>query len=185
MSPLLSLVMDFVVLLALAGTIYYAMRLSSALNNFKSHREELKGLLIDLSTHIDQAQTSINALKNAGDAAANDLDDVLHDARRMAEELKLINETGNSLATRLENAASDAAQNMPRNNGIGESLVASQAESFEEERRDDDLPSFFIKDADFEDAEDDFVRGEVDNGQFSSRAEKELYDALQSQRKQN
>jgi chromosome segregation ATPase len=188
MNPaLLSLIMDFVVLVALAGTIYYAMRLSKALNSFKSHREELRGLIGELSSHLDQAQRSIISLKSASDTAANDLDDVLHDARRMAEELKLVNETGENLANRIEGLASRTSQTAQAQSPVGsyeefEDEYASDAfsESLREAETTSasdkiDAPSFFIQDNDF--AADDGLSGDDQN--FSSQAERELYEALQ------
>lgn len=189
-AELLSLIMDFVVLIALGGTIYYAMRLSKALNNFRAHREALKGLILDLSTHIDKAQLSINNLKQTSDSAASDLDDVLHDARRMAEELKMINATGDALASRLERAAKDA-RNAPaapasssaasQNDGYYDANSVSDVgyEAPAREPSNLDMPSFFIKDADFDrGAEEEFNEEE-----FTSRAERELYEALQGKKK--
>jgi ABC-type transporter Mla subunit MlaD len=190
MNPaLLSLLMDFVVLVALAGTIYYAMRLSKALNSFKSHREELRGLIGELSSHIDQAQRAVISLKSASETAANDLDDVLHDSRRMAEELRMVNETGENLANRIEGLASRSAKAVQNESSAGsyeafEDEYASDA--FSESLREAeapkpadkiDAPSFFIQDNDFSASDDDGLSG--DDQEFSSQAERELYEALQ------
>ena len=92
-SALLSLIMDFVVLAALVGTIYFAFRLSRSLDNFRKHRDEMKNLIAELTRNINDAKDAIDALKATGNIAANNMEDVLYDSRRMAEELKMINET--------------------------------------------------------------------------------------------
>ncbi len=214
-SALLSLIMDFVVLVALAGTIYYAMRLSKALNGFKAHRDELRNLIVELSSNIDQAGRAIVNLKSASDTAANDLDDVLHDARRMADELKMINETGDSLASRLEGLArrsrltqeqqsqAEGARNSyeePEDFSRGMSgASAGSTDDSEDSAEDAGMPSFFIQDMDFA-SSDDYSGSDSDsdsnsnsnsnsNGdsntglegggeEFSSQAERELYEAL-------
>ncbi|MBL4805396.1 MAG: hypothetical protein JKY71_11075 [Alphaproteobacteria bacterium] len=174
-AELLSLILDFVILVALVGTIYYAFNLSRSLNNFKRQREEMKAMINELVKNIDDAQTAIDGLKAASHIAADNLDDVLHESQKMAEELKIINETSNSLANRLEKTASNA-RSVP-------------TASYDEDRFDDDddeepsggsdviePPSFFIQDRDFEDDED------LDEDADLSRAERELIEALQGQK---
>ena len=173
--------MDFVVLLALGGTIYYVMRLSTALNDFKKYRAELEKLILELTTNIDQAQGAIAGLKKTSDTAANDLDDVLHDARRMAEELKMINETSDSLATRLEQSARGArVSSVP----VGEfDDMPDDEGGFAAEYDDEDevSPSFFIQDTEFERRDENEVLGGEDD-EFASQAERELYEALLSKK---
>ncbi len=177
-ADLLSLIMDFVVLVALGGTIYFAMRLNNGLTNFRSSREELKTLISELSENIDQAQSSIESLRKASNTAANNLEDVLHDSKRMAEDLRMINDASNSLANRMEGLAQKnrlAAQNLTNED-------FEDDEFFDEENGNDnapirgniETPSFFIQDKEFDDN---------DTGEFSSQAEKELYEALKKNKK--
>ena len=184
-AELLSLILDFVILVALVGTIYYALHLSRSLNNFKKHRDDMKAMINDLAKNIDEAQTAIEGLKAASHVAADNLDDVLHDSKKMAEELKMINETSNSLANRLENISS----------GKGLQRAAQQYESFdayeeddfeddEEPQADDSViepPSFFIQDREFEEETGDFG-DDMDDDADLSRAERELLEALHGQK---
>jgi len=174
-AAILNVVMDFVVLAALAGTIFYAMRLTKSLENFRNNRNELKELIVQLSQNIDKAQNAISGLKNASNAAADDLDGVLHDSRKMAEELKMINETSNAMAGRLEKLASDSRRAAP----------AQDFEEYDDDEMIDDTPSgnietpsFFIQDRDLDEDDDP-----EDNKTFSSQAEKDLYNALQKNKK--
>lgn len=178
MSNLLSVILDVVVLMALGGTIYYAMRLSNALDNFRTQRSELKSLIADLGAHIDEAQNAIAGLKKASDVAADNLDDVVHDAKRMAQELKLINEASDAMADRLERVAiarSGGEYHDPR-------PFEEDLEKLEKDfAGDEDIvaPSFFIQDSHF-DEEEDVDWGDEQGGEgFASQAEKDLYEALQ------
>lgn len=183
-TELLSLILDFAVLLALGGTIYYVMRLSTVLNNFKKHRTELKKIILELTKNIDHAQSSITGLKAASDTAADNLDDALHDARRMADELKMINETSDSLASRLEETARKSRLAVPQNHDFIDELDEEFSTAEEDDRAVVEPPSFFIQDTEFETPhEGDDGLGVAGANDFSSQAEKELYDALQQNKK--
>lgn len=180
----LSLIMDFVILLALGGTIYYAMRLSRSLDNFRAHREALKAVVGELTRNIDEAQRAIEGLRNASNAASGNLDGVLRDARKMAEELKMINDTSNGLAGRLEKLAE---RNRKVAQGMAEpSSFLSTDYDLDEPHRPArsgsvDAPSFAIHDRDVGGYEEDDWGSE--SGDFSSQAERDLYEALQKNRK--
>lgn len=175
---LLSTVMDFAVMAALIGTIYFALRLSKSLNNFRAHRNEMKALIAELSKNINDAQGAIEGLKATSNIAANNLDDVLHDSRRMAEELKLINETGENLANRLENLAAASASSYERSSDIEDEEYYEELEAANTDDGPPQPPSFFIQDRDFE--EEDAQDG---NDDFISEAEKELLQALKQNKK--
>ncbi|MEZ5815118.1 MAG: DUF6468 domain-containing protein [Alphaproteobacteria bacterium] len=187
-TAILSLILDFVVLAALVGTIYFALRLSSSLNNFRKHRNEMKTLIAELSKNINEAQSAIEGLKATSNIAANNLDDVLHDSRRMAEELKMINETSDNIANRLEKLATGAPSY--------ESADDFEESDYEEEEYYDDMeaantdsrnpepPSFFIQDREFDDKNvGENASAAPDSGTFVSEAEKELLQALQGRKK--
>ena len=194
-TALISLIMDALLLLALAGTMFFVFKLTKSLNNFKAQRDQMRVMITELSSNVDMAQEAITALKSSTNNAANELDDLLHESRRMAEELKLINDSGNSLANRLEGLASSARTNPAPNNPAPNNVAMpsfganggqkTQAEpedlGFDDDlsafdKGDEGLPSFFIKDADFENAP---AEEEAGPSQFSSKAERELYEALQ------
>lgn len=187
-TEILSLIMDVFVMGALGGTIYYTLRLSRSLNNFKSSREELKALIADLGKHIDEAQGAIEGLKKNSNIAADNLDGVLHDAKKMAAEMKFINETSEGLANRLEGLAE-------RNRKVAEGL--NPANIYAEPDPDFpsqphrpaassniDAPSFMIQDREFEDDLDEEFESE-EGLNFASQAEKDLYDALQKNKKKS
>lgn len=185
---MLPLIIDIVILVCLGVTIFYAMRLTAALNNFKAHRKEFEGLMGDLSQNIAQAQNAMMALKTASKKTGSDLQEKISDAVALCDELQLMTEVGNKLAGRLEDGA-----------------TASKKPAALNEKK--ELPSFFIKDPEF--GEDDALesdpqeaegsRGDTnvkpfalhdrdedtkpkalgDGAHLQSEAEKELFKALQ------
>lgn len=185
-AQLLSLTMDFAVLMALAGAIYYTLRLSRSLNNFKAHREELRSMITELSRNIDEAHRAIEGLRKSSNVAADNLEGVLHDAKKMGEELRFINETSDGLAGRLEKLAEKnrkIAEAMPSSGGYTSSGYEDPdfpAQSYRPlSAANVDAPSFFIQDREIEEDEDWSGEGE----DFASQAEKDLYEALQKNKK--
>lgn len=178
-AELLSMILDFVILIALVGTIYYAFNLTRSLNDFKKQREEMKAMIGELVKNIDEAQTAIDGLKAASHVAADNLDDVLHESKKMAEELKIINDTSNSLANRLERSAASGrvmASPIPSTPYDENDFDDDDYEDSNDEANDViEPPSFFIQDRDF-DSEDDEDDADL------SRAERELIEALQGQK---
>lgn len=196
MGPdILSVILDVVVLLFLAGTIYYAVRLSASLKIFRDSRAEFESLIGALSRNIGEAQRAIEILKSATHSAGRELQQILDESMHLADELRLINEAGNNLATRLEGLAEKSRKMVqPQEFGAefkdhGLQLKAepppAMPKSFApvEERM-----NFSIKDRDFSDGDD--LRepaGREDmayvSSGFKSQAERELYEALQKNKK--
>lgn len=105
MNMPLSIIMDMILLCALAITIVYAIRLSQSLNAFKSQRNEFRALFAELTQHIDKAYSTLDALKNTGDQSAAELQEAVNEARYMLDELQIVNVASENLAKRLERAA--------------------------------------------------------------------------------
>lgn len=186
MTQILNLTLDFAILMALGGAIFFTLRLTRSLDNFKKHRDELRGVISELSRNVDEAQRAIEGLRKASNVAADNLEGVVHDARKMGDELKLINETSDGLASRLEKLAE-------KNRKIAEgfSPQAYTASSYEDpdfpaqsyrasSSANVEYPAFSIQDRG---EEDDYEEVSEDQGTFASQAEKELYEALQKNKK--
>ncbi len=200
----LSLVMDIVVLLALGVTIFYAVRLSNSLNAFKQHRSEFDALIKVLSDNIEQAYRAIDELKDSSEKAGRDLQDALNDSQYMIDELRMVNDASDSLSRRLEDLAvkgrhvTSPAPSVPETPSMPEvsEEVAPAAEkdgswqSTLSVKMRDDAPApkaakgtgnegasiFSIRDPDH-----DADAGS--NDAFSSKAEQELYEALQGKKR--
>ena len=176
---MLSLIIDVIILLCLGATIFYAMRLSTALNNFKAHRKEFQGLMTNLSQNIAQAQNAIAGLKSASKKTGEDLQENISDAAALCDELQLMTGAGNRLATRLEELAEQ--------NGRART-AKDDVESDHEESGDEGVPSFFIQDPDFEDSDNvepfaprsGNANDDIDEEGLQSEAEKDLLRALKN-----
>lgn len=169
----LSIVLDIVVLIGLGFTIHYALRLSKSLNNFRKYRSEFKKSIEELSGHIERAEKAIHSLKSESTKASRDLQSVVHDARLLADELQLMNQSGDGLARRLEDLAGKSGRIIQ---GGAKPETEDYSEIFEEDSlvASDGGDTFFIQDRDFEDQ---------DNGGPESEAERDLYEALKKKKK--
>ncbi len=195
---LLSLFMDILVLLCLGGTIYYVLRLSKNLNAFREYRDEFGILIQELSQNINIAQSAISNLKIAGSKSEESLRELLKESSYLADELQLMNETGNNLAQRLESLAqknSQLAQEQKIKHTTNHDFYDEPQDTYQDTYYDDGLnrtkahkngsespPSFFIQDRDHNSKDYDETDFETEK-HFSSQAERELFEALQKSRK--
>jgi len=98
-------IIDVVVLVFLGVTIFYAWRLSTYMKIFRDSREQMAGLLRTLDSDILRAEKSVLGMRNAAENAGHKLNEIVKDSKYLADELKFMNEAGDSLATRLEKLA--------------------------------------------------------------------------------
>lgn len=200
MTPALSLIMDIIVLCALGAAIFYMIRLSNSLNQFKQYRSEFQLLLAELSGHIEKAYHAIDNLKSTSKDTALELGEAVSEAKFTLDEMTQVNEASESLARRLENAAGQGsrAQTIPAayDDERPEDLVdtATPAKTSAPSWRDtltarEQPPKqagpFAIRDPDF-DGDDNVapIKSGAPSGgkQFASQAEKDLYEALQQKK---
>lgn len=181
----LAFFMDAAILALLAATVFLAFRLTLSLRTFKESRFEMEGLVNRLSANVDKAEQAIHGMQNTARKAGLELDEIISDAKKLKDELKIMNESGHSLATRLENLAlrnrelvdemeRAAAQPIRINNELPRVLHNDFEAELEQE--------FSIRDRN-QDLEDEFDRqyglSDDDTG-LQSQAERELFEALQS-----
>lgn len=186
MSFGLSLVMDIAILALLAATVFLAFRLNLNLKRFKDSRSEMEGLVNRLTGNIDKAERAIQGMQNAARNAGRDLDEIISDAKVLADELKLMNESGNNLANRLEKLA-ERNRTLVDKIEVSPPLIQSSSPAKGQPIRIDEAArGFAIHDREFEAgfAEDDdfgFEEDEVggEMGGLQSQAERELFEALQ------
>lgn len=186
---MIAIILDGIIILLLAGTMFFAYHLSSHLRTFRNSKNDLGNLVQTLSNNIDKAQIAIRNLDEATHNNGRELQEIIDEARNLSDELQFMTEAGNNLANRLEKLSENKGK-------AAETERMRDLPSFEENADDpllegtddEDLP-FLIRDPEFEEeamgqaAEpmEDFSKGE--NVQLKSRAEKELYQALQKKRK--
>lgn len=194
-AAMLSLFLDFVIIVLLGVTIYYALKLSKSLNNFRAHRNEFDKLLDELTRNLGEAQRAIHVLKTTSGDAGKNLQEVMFRSRVLADELQILNQSGEKLAKRLE--ASRAPQVAPL------APLTEEPDDFEQGRTGfepdysrparksqfgtDNGPAFSIQDRDFGNLDDDINEDDGDGvpEHLQSQAEKELYSALMQNRKKS
>ena len=197
-------IMDVSILVLLAATVFLAFRLNVNLRNFKESRFEMEGLVNRLTANIDKAEKAISGLQNSARNAGKELDEVINDAKPLADELRFMTEAGNSLANRLEKLAErnrEMVDKIENAGGIGHGAqitykeplpkgTHTQAASPKAAQIEDDAPrGFMIQDRDYDDdAEeddfnDDFLAAE--SGGLQSQAERELFEALQKNKRKS
>lgn len=168
MSPLIGTVLDLIVIVLLAATVFYAARLSMHLKVFRESRRDFDKLVGDLSTQIQRAEGAITGLREA--TKSTGLDDALREARALTDELQLMTKAGDNLAARLERLADRANPSA----GVTPPPPMPAKPSAPVRRREKASSGFTIRDPEFAAAEPPT--------ELQSEAERDLYRALAGKR---
>lgn len=181
-----AMILDIVMTFLLAGTIYFAWRLSDQIYRFRNSRAEMDRLVRDLNMAVDRAQGAILSLRETAQSSGDDLQKLMRQATELSDELQLMTESANSMASRLEGAAGRGrtADDVPDVAPVRQSPRAVSSVS-----SDDVFPGFSIRDPEFDgtvnsdeltSSNDDEWSGDDD---LRSEAEKELARAMQKNKK--
>lgn len=196
----LSFLLDIGILLFLAATVVIAFRLNMNLKHFRESRSEMEGLVNRLTANIERAEKAIAGMQIGARNSGADLDKRIKESKFLADELKFMNETGNSLAARLEKLADrnkELVEKIETSGGLGpnpsafESTIvvkeqgrpAAKTSASAQDFSDDDF-GFAIQDKEFEDEDDlDDLDFELDEASgLQSQAEREFFQALQKRK---
>ena len=152
----------------------------------QSAKEELSGIILE----GDKLKEELQLMTAAGDSMASRLEKLAEKNRKIARNIETHSYDGDDDSTHASDEERRAAQPKPfqppvkdkpqaakGKNGLGNGKGQSQKKQAQ------DFPSFFIQDRDFEEGEEantdpadmDF---DTEGGEFQSRAERELYEAL-------
>jgi DNA repair exonuclease SbcCD ATPase subunit len=191
--PQISFGFDIVITCLLAATIFFAVKLSRHLDSFRSNRADMENLIRELSNQITRAQEGISVLDELSASRGDELRSTITKAQALSDELQLMTESADSLASRLETLAVRNREivtemdqktldrvypvGKPFSSEPAPTLTATRTPKYEEtltkakaEKTSDSI--FSIRDPDYED--------DLDNVQddFSSQAERDLAEAL-------
>ena len=170
-AHILSLILDGVVIVLLAAVIFFASRLSLYLREFRASRKDMDRLVRELSAGVEKADAAMAGLREAARESGRDLQSMINEATSLVDELQLRREAGNNMARRMETVVEKKGRPAPAS-----VPVARKEASFA--IRD---PEFFAADDEGDDEYDGF---EEETSGLQSRAERELFEALQgTQRK--
>jgi hypothetical protein len=98
----IDLILDGIVAILLAVTVAYCVVLDRSLRALRNGRDELRGLIENLDRATVGANFSVQELKKAGDTLGADLEAQIQKARKLADELGMMVESGDNIANRLE-----------------------------------------------------------------------------------
>lgn len=99
--------LDLVMIVLLAATIVYAIILNRKLAAFRRSREDMQNFLTAFNAANERAETSITALKDMAEQSGERLREDIEKASALNEDLTFMVDRGESIANRLEKAASD------------------------------------------------------------------------------
>lgn len=189
MSLSLGFLMDVGMLVLLAATVFLAFRLSVSLRDFRESRSDMEGLVNRIAVNISQAESAVTGMQNVARKTGLELDEIIDDAKKLADELRVMNDSGNNLADRLEKLAEKnrcLIEQMEQGAAAFQAsarqhVAAARAQRPErEEKTQAPRGGFAVRDRDFhendEDLSDEALFGSAD---MPSKAERELLQALQ------
>lgn len=174
-----AMVMDLAVLGLLATTVFLGFRLTSALRNFRESRQDMEGLLNRLVAQISTAENAISGLQTTTRTSGVQLQEIVNESKFLSDELRFMNEAGNSLADRLEKLAEKncgLVAEMEEKGGLPNAARAYREleMSLKEEDADLDIRNGFYD----EDYPEDRFETDEDSSGLQSQAERELFQAL-------
>ena len=103
MSPLVSIIIDVVMVGLLAATIAYAIILNRQIIALRESRGEMAELIQGLNDAMARAETGVRTLKKAAGDTGEDLQRTVNKAQTLRDELEFMIEAADALANRLGN----------------------------------------------------------------------------------
>jgi hypothetical protein len=100
--------LEIVLLLLLAATLFHALRLERALGVLKRDRAVLEELVEGFNDSTRQAESGIERLRMAADGAGRQMARQIETAQRLRDDLTFLTERSDRLAERLESAVRSA-----------------------------------------------------------------------------
>ncbi|CAO3431036.1 hypothetical protein [Azospirillum doebereinerae] len=101
MSPMISLILDLVIVALLAATIAYAIILNKQIIKLRESRGEMAELIQGLNEAMVKAETGVRGLKKTASDTGEDLQRTVAKAQGLRDELEFMIEAADALANRL------------------------------------------------------------------------------------
>jgi uncharacterized protein YoxC len=179
----IGLIFDGLIIALLIAAIAYAIRLTQYLKRFKESRSDLEAIIKDLSIHIEKADKATTSLRESVEASADDLRERMSRANKMFDELDIVVQTGDALASRLENLASRNRRIIEGNESDIEDLQRGLKTQGEPKKQKENS-LFAIRDREMEDNSENEAQGMmIEDEELLSEAERDLYNAMRQKGK--
>lgn len=125
MSPLVSIIIDVVMVGLLAATIAYAIILNRQIIALRESRGEMAELIQGLNDAMARAETGVRTLKKAAGDTGEELQRTVNKAQTLRDELEFMIEAADALANRLGNVGErDGGRDGGRRDGGRSTAVA-------------------------------------------------------------
>ena len=115
------MIIDLLTIVVMGVAVYYAIKLNKSLMRARDGRAELTHLIASLTDAQSRAETAIQSMKVTAADYELSLSKQIAISRGLVEELAMINDTSNALATRMERLA-------PQLRGGGEAYMPRPVE---------------------------------------------------------
>jgi hypothetical protein len=127
--PDIGLILDAVVAALLIATIVYCVVLYRQLARVRNAQDEMRGLIASFDKATNRAQTGITELKRNSDEIVDALQKEMKKGRVLADELAILTESGDRLASRIEGGLTDRPANDSRSRRVpGPGSAAGEAD---------------------------------------------------------
>ena len=101
MIPSTQMLAELIVVAVLVATIVWCVRLDRRLSHLKGAQGEMRTLIADFDRSITDAKVTVSALREGAKLAEAELQGRIGAAQGLAEELKILVESGNRIADRI------------------------------------------------------------------------------------
>lgn len=109
------LIVDGFLAVLMAGVIFSAFVLNQRITNLRKGQEEMNALVSKLDAVTRSAQMSVEELKNISVQTQKEIAEKINKARGLADELSVITQAGDNLASRLDVQLSGASAESKKN----------------------------------------------------------------------
>jgi hypothetical protein len=106
--------LDLLVIVLMIATIGYAVSLNRSISKLRDGKAELATLLGNLAEAVAHADVAIKGMKAIAGEYDNSLSQRIGTARALVDELNVINETADNLASRIERAVQGGRSALPQ-----------------------------------------------------------------------
>eukprot|EP01037_Dinobryon_pediforme_P001896 gene1896-1928_t len=101
-ADVMELVLNVILIIMLAATLFHAMRLERALGVLKRDRASLEEMVTAFNASTQLAEQSIDRLRNSADGAGRQISKQIDMAAVLSDDLQLLSERGEKVADRLD-----------------------------------------------------------------------------------
>ncbi len=110
----LTLVVELLLIVLLSATLGYCVLLERRLSAMRKGQDALKGTIAQLNQAISSAGNSLTQLRTTANTAAATLDERLALARKLIDELSVLNASGERIAERFDRGFERSSEQRPR-----------------------------------------------------------------------